>query len=300
MMSANFAFSDKNIQPTHQLQVFVAGLPAGVDPVLVLNFFRKLGNVRLCKPSSVKEAETKKRKGHCVINCLDPDTFDKIISIGSFKLYGRNVSAMPLKSGHELVQQNREMTEARVILKKVPKWFLENELRSFLELNYGTLKSLHRFVLDETKLETNTKKQAFYKKFDSYSAIFDSKEAARFLADKKILYLSDRYAISVEMYQPKKNRSDRHEASIRQPSLEFTRKHDSVKHPHEPQCVEDVRSKPTTAPEVPIHKLPSYLDHLEKPTRRDYFREIDLTVRPHFAANRPKPENFANYCFRYR
>ena len=105
------------------------------------------------------------------------------MSIGSFKYKVRDVSAMLFKSGIELIQQNQKMTAARVIIKKVPKNVSEFNLRSYLEQEFGALKSLYRFIIDDTKLYEDAKKIYFYQQYDSYSAIFESTDAASKLLD---------------------------------------------------------------------------------------------------------------------
>jgi len=291
-----------NSNPTKTYKIFVAGLPANTDPLQILDFFRGFGQIRLLKPRSVKEAEMKKKKGHCILICLDKGTLNSIVSIGSFKFKGRNVSAQPFKSGAELIIQNQEMTAARVIIKKVPKSVSEFHLRAILERDFGKLKSLYRFILDETKLKADAKKVTFYQQFDSYSAIFESREAAMSLAARHTLLLDGKFAINVEHYKPRRVRSE-HESYLSDPIKGRKVSYSTHQDIEAGYKTLGYATLPLTKPtEEKLANLPQGDDWtalLRKPTNREYFLDAELPMRPHFFAKTPTLESLSNYCFRF-
>lgn len=280
------------------LLIFVAGLPANVCMSEVVQFFALLGEVSPVQPRSVRVAEDRRRKGHCVLMCRDRPTFDCILKEGRFKFHGRNITAMPFMTGQALIEQNKEMTEARVIIKKVPAHISESDLRMHLEINFGRLRSLHRFVLDKTKVKADAKKLSFYRRFDSYSAIFESKTVAKLLAEKKTLLIQEKYPVWVEGFIPKKTRegintqSDSRTTSHCLSHITKLKEFLSLNQERTKKLQYDHRNE--------ILDKDDWIVHLKKPTTRDYFVDDLPFERPHFLTSKLEKFSKSNYMFRVR
>ena len=188
-------------------KIFLAGLPAYVDLSLVLDFFQQFGYLRIGHHESPEEEQASHAKGHCILICNDPKTAASIVEAKHFTFMGRTLTAMPLRSGKQLIIENSRLNNSRVILKKISKEIPADLVKSLLETNYGPLKTLFKFVPDETKINIDEGKARLYRNFDSYSAIFENKSDAKALIQDAFLHLPNGSVATAEKFRVKKKNS---------------------------------------------------------------------------------------------
>ena len=121
-----------NIRAT---KLFVAGIPSGVHPTAVLNFFKQFGNLEIC-PSSLGQDRSSRGKGYCHFLSMNPRVTARIVEIRFFKFMGRTLTVTENKSGAQLIIESKRLNKCRVIFKKIPSYVDEAEFGRQL-VSYG-------------------------------------------------------------------------------------------------------------------------------------------------------------------
>ena len=192
-------------------KLFIAGLSSLTDPRSIVGYFSQFGSVRLEK-SRFQAEEINRSKGHCVLKCSTPDIAITIAEIRNFNFFGRPITALPFKTGKQLIVDNTKLNCARVIIKKIPKGYSLDKLRFRLETLFGPLNTLFKFIPDQSKLMKDKSMARLYQKYDSYSAIFQFKVHAKNLILQGTLELEEGITAVVEKFKLRSKKKV-HEAS---------------------------------------------------------------------------------------
>lgn len=189
-----------------ECKLFVAGLPKMSNPELILPFFSQFGPVRLGQAKSQAEEQHRRSKGHCVLICSSPVLAQKIAGIRNFQVGNRTLTALPFKSGLQLIMENSKLNSARIIIKKIPKTYSQEEIRNLLEQRHGPLRTLFKFEPDQTKLSSDPAMDRLYRRYDSYSAIFEDHSAAKELIEMGSFILGCGRVATIEKFRLRKKK----------------------------------------------------------------------------------------------
>lgn len=154
-----------------EYKVFVAGLPSSLKYKYVLKFFSQVGPVVRIEPVSRLPNEAFDLEGHCKKGCCIvvtscPSTLDRLIGSRCPKLLGRSLICKKYLEKRELEEHNRRTNLQRVLLKRVSAHISEEQLFSFLSLEFGKVLIIYPFKTqkcqDQYVLEKNPKNRLTY------------------------------------------------------------------------------------------------------------------------------------------
>ena len=120
---------------TRATKLFVAGIPSGVHPTAVLNFFKQFGSLEICS-SSLGQDRSSRGKGYCHLLSMNPRETARIVDTRFFKFMGRTLTVTENKSGAQLIIESKRLNKCSVIFKKIPSYVDEVEFERQL-VSYG-------------------------------------------------------------------------------------------------------------------------------------------------------------------
>lgn len=186
------AFKSKN-----SAKLFVAGIPTGVKREAIAEFFRQYGHFDLIWEinKTSKRPKTGMKRGHCILVCYNQHQASILAAIRNFKFLGRTLTVSEYMSGAELAAQNKSLNQCRLILKKVPSYYTEQDLQKEIAHRYGGVRTVFRF-----RHANPDKEELRSCKFSVFSVIMETKESATRLSNKGFIDLSDGSTVQIEQY----------------------------------------------------------------------------------------------------
>ena len=190
------------------LLIFVTGLPSKTTPQVVLDHFKRYGNVQQYKIGNTVKGNkalqancaSNIKRGFCVLKALNQITYKSILSSSELFL-GRSLVIGPFRQGSELWSHNESINSRRVIVKKVPIRIEEESLRQVLEYQFGNISRMYRFAAES--IEKAAKKDKS-RKNNTYSVEFVNEESAAKASKHGIICISDSASpIILERFQKK-------------------------------------------------------------------------------------------------
>ena len=193
-------------------QVFVTGIPRKTNIKLIVDYFIQFGSITVQpyksyfkkNPNKNQNYQTNKfsgGNGYCLISTTSQSVYQNIMNHPEHNFQGRTLGISKYMSGKDLILYNNRIRGKRVIIKKVPSSFSLDELKSFIEQNYGPVQQIYVFKGD--KSEDATKKHET-RKNQAYSVVLHEKKDAKALADKEELVLPSGNTAIVQKF--KRNR----------------------------------------------------------------------------------------------
>lgn len=186
------------ISDSKSTKLFVAGVPSGVHPSAVLNFFRQFGRFELC-PSMLSGPDACKGKGYCNLLSFDATETCRVVDQRFFSFMERTLTVTRHRSGIGLIVHNKKINKCRVIFKLVPCNYTESRFGNELTILCGEVESLFQFkpvVPSEQKLKIrNLPTRSIV-----FSVVFKSKEVAQALVKQGTLTLMDGTEIKTEAF----------------------------------------------------------------------------------------------------
>ena len=164
------------------LLLFVTGIPSKTTSEQLLALLSEFGNFRiLCLKNSrdhvtIHAASPKPnlKRGFCIVEASEIDSFNQAIDRECLLVGNRSVKISKFMFGRALQDSSREEELRRVIVKKIPQTFTQDQLTEILCKLFGTVTRIFRYVApDKAK---RVKKKAG--RFHTYSVEFDSAESA--------------------------------------------------------------------------------------------------------------------------
>lgn len=178
------AFSEK---------LFIAGVPSGIKPEMVVEYFCQFGQFSLYKPSenlTVDHSVSLYSKGHCVLTCANRSLADWAINQKYFVFLGRTLTVSLYRIGSQLIVENKRQNKCRVIFKKVSSKISEEDFKKEIECRIGELLAFFQFK-SINPLGHKKAGSKFLPKHFTYSAIFKDKQAAANIIEAGGLALND-------------------------------------------------------------------------------------------------------------
>lgn len=201
-----------NLNP---LLLFVTGIPNNSSEESVMELLKGLGNYRaLCLKNSRKEIKillanpkTNLKRGFCILQAASVEAFENALNLKAIFFGNRSLKISKFMIGPELQEFSENEDLRRVILKRIPTFFTEEDLTSLLEEKYGKVRRIFRFIAPE-KSTRSTKKAG---RFFTYSVEFDSQESAETATLSAQLFIPGLdSAVPIEAFQRKNEIKEKH------------------------------------------------------------------------------------------
>lgn len=196
------------ISKREEYKVFVAGIPSSLNYTSIKQYFSIIGpitGIEMIDRGKVQKIDHDPRlldqpcyKGFCVITTPNKITFNRIMTEKNF-LLGRLLICNKYLKNEDLLRHNKKINQQRILLKRVPGFFNENQLKDFLEKRYGNIKIIYAFKTQIAK--GNTIIENARKSFVTYSVTFESQKSANLLIGMKEIYGPGGYPIQVLPFQ---------------------------------------------------------------------------------------------------
>lgn len=240
----------------HTVKLFVAGVPSGIDPYYVLEYFSQFGNFFIVPGCTEQVGESQSiTKGHIILSCEDRNLAMNIIGMRNFKFMERTLTVSEHKTGLKLIVQNKRKDRHRVIFKKVPSYLSEVDFKSLLEQTCGPLEAFFQYrritpVDNDLYLPTRPPR------FQTYSAVFAEKSTAKMIISAGFLNLPHGLQVVAEKYLKHQRLKKARQAETFQNPKHIAKKHkngsSSIKAVHKEKreegrvLVEEIPGKPNT------------------------------------------------------
>ena len=125
-------------------KLFVAGVTTGAKMEAVSKYFSEYGDIEvLWEPS--KHSKSGLKTGHCILICNDKQLPEILLAIRIFKFLGHILTVSEYISGTELAAQNNYVKECRLMFKKVPNHYTEQDLEREISQQFGPVKTVFKF-----------------------------------------------------------------------------------------------------------------------------------------------------------
>lgn len=205
-MSGQSGVTPKN---EDHMMLFVTGIPSKTTPEVVLQHFSRFGTVELFKLSNVKkfnkvlssQPSTNTRRGFCVLQAKDSQTYTKVLNSIHIQFQGRSLAIIRFRQGPELSNHNEYINSRRVIIKKVPAGICQDSFKEKLQSAFGTITRMYRYEAESIEKAAKKEKR---RKTNTYSVEFDEVASAEKASSKGLFYLQEvSVPVVVERYQRK-------------------------------------------------------------------------------------------------
>lgn len=251
-------------------KLFVAGIPSVISPKKIEEYFCQYGSVNLAFDDPYgNDNHQDESKGHCILICYDRKVAERITKIRFFKFMDRTLTVSKHISGVGLIIQTKRINQYRVIFKKVPNWFTEEEFTNEIEEQCGPVQAIFRYK--PPHIEPTNRLQQNIQKYHTYSVILQDRNMVKELISSGQLWLSDGSAILTEKYAkaPLGNRT--HKSNFQQTD------HHLASSSFRRTEVSNVQTKPLKNPnkssELPTNSSGELCMHMGKPTSKVYHSE---------------------------
>ena len=140
---------------TRPLKLFVAGLPTKIGLDRVLWYFQEFAEVELARESiDFREGNDQRANpGHCILDCWNHSDADYLAQTRHFGFMGRTLTVQYNETGTVLIIENRTLNKSRLILKQVPAYVDEEELRYEIESKFGIVLTLYEYKKNHPYLQ---------------------------------------------------------------------------------------------------------------------------------------------------
>lgn len=183
-------------------QIFVAGIPCLTSAQEVTMCFSRLNYVVRVEQSSFPTLFAKNQRlvvdGHCVISVKNLSSYEGILSHGEIKLKGRKLMCKPYLTGVNLYKLNAQNNKRRIILKSVPSFLYERDVRHSLEKKFGKIEQFFPFLSDNRTPEESKRK------FTSYSVMFEDVNSALWAVEANVVELKEGIYANIEKFSRKR------------------------------------------------------------------------------------------------
>lgn len=175
------------------VRLFVAGIPSRVGAANVQEYFEQFGPVRVVVQGQLTSPLM---KGCCVLETPCSQTLSRILSL--FHLFrGRNLQVSEYREGVDLIRYNQNLNRRRVVVKKIPKSWREEEVTQFLEIHFGPVQSLYKYKAQSPSSQASREQR---QTSQTFSAVFYNKEDAQAAAAAHKLKTHDGLTIVLEKF----------------------------------------------------------------------------------------------------
>lgn len=265
-------------------KLFVAGVPTGIDPRHVLNFFSNFGKFTICDSSYQAEVSG---KGYCNLLCFSKKAVQRVTSQRYFSFMGRTLSVTVHKSGLGLLIENKKTHARRVIFKKVPNYISEEFFINEISSRYGRLQSIFQF---KQSMDMKAQRLSSNMKFKVFSAVFEEKSVAKFILNQRCVNLANGITILAEPFQKRLKTSEAQKSKKQEDGL--PQHHNSYQFKHE----EKKDSNKIETRHSGLHDTERWITHcFVKPTSRKYHsmkEDTSLESKVQDIASNPDLENY--------
>lgn len=267
----------------HTVKLFVAGVPSGIDPYYVLEYFSQFGNFHIMPGCTEQVGESQSiTKGHIILSCEDGNLAMNIIGMRNFKFMERTLTVTEHKTGLKLIVQNKRKDRHRVIFKKVPSYLSEVDFKSLLEQTCGPLEALFQYRRI-TPVDYVPYPPTRPPRFQTYSAVFAEKSTAKMIIRAGFLNLPHGLQVVAEKYlKHQRLKKARQAETIQNP------KHFAKKHKDGSSSIKDVLHEKKLEGRVLVEGI------LWKPNTKSYFSYMTVKAQ-NFSYNHNEENLRTNY-----
>lgn len=100
--------------------------------------------------------------GYCLVRVESSKDYYCLLNTRNLFLHGRRLITKPFLSGMALVKENRNNNRRRILVKNVPKFIPQKELKKYLERRFGPIEEFyHLLPFDSSKAATNKSKVCY-------------------------------------------------------------------------------------------------------------------------------------------
>ena len=185
-----------------KLQIYVAGIPTSTTTVeLSACFSRHSYLVRVETTSKFPTGDNSQRfvlDGHCVISVADTTTYESILTNKRILLRGRRLMCSEFLTGTKLYKLNAMNNKRRIILKYVPSYLSEIEVKDSLERQFGKVERFFSYLSEHKEADESRRR------YKAYSVMFDQISVAQVVADRNVIELKYGINATVEKYNRKR------------------------------------------------------------------------------------------------
>lgn len=258
------------------VKLFVAGIPSGVKPQTVLEFFSAYGYFELCQSCS-RGNDSGRKKGYCNLLGFDANEINRVVGQRFFKFMNRTLTVTRHKSGVDLIIYSKRINKCRVIFKKVPVTYSEITFSQTIRSLCGEIESLFQFQ-PALPLPLNTGRKKSNDKKLIFSVVFKNRDIAQNLIRQGTFTLAEGIVVKTEPYlkgklestneDPRSIMSDRlHATSIQQRKSKLFKK----------SSLETRESKPINSQDQVLKKSAATFSYQIKPCSKAY--EADRRIK---------------------
>lgn len=256
-------------------RLFVAGIPSGINPQMVADYFSEFGLYSLGREAgtvNVDRTQPLQPKGHCVLRCFNRPLSELLLRQRYFGFLGRTLAVSLYRTGPQLIVDNKRQNKCRVIFKKVSSKISELDFKAEIESRYGQLLAFFQFKSINPLSQKKTSGRLLPKHF-TYSAIFKDQQTANLIIEQREVRLRNGSVVEAHKFQKAEQGKGRRE-----------RKHVGLKSLMSRHSAEAQFPKPASKSPGPEKRAATLetinlvsqntgellLDHI-KPTTRQYF-----------------------------
>lgn len=149
--------------------LFLTGIPNGTVPSTITSKFANLG-------FTVKLMDQRNRtiknlsfitNGYCLIETSSHQAYQTLLEMRHVAFAGRSLILKPYLTGVELFKENRKTNKRRILLKLVPSYITDEEIRKHLSLKFGGIKEFYQLQHKKPLIESKQRP------FKTYSIMFE-------------------------------------------------------------------------------------------------------------------------------
>lgn len=274
----------------HYTKLFVAGIPSGIDQLDVLEYFNQFGSFYLCGNSNTSNSD-KVSKGYCNLLSYNSRETKKVVDQAFFSFMGRTLTVTKHRSGLSLIVHNKKINKCRVIIKGVPNYYSEDQLREELLHSCGQLQSLFQFK-PVNPIDHYGKIRKTVSKFTVYSAVFEEKITAQDLIQAGYLTLFDGSIAKIEPFLKCKKKLEPHNLETGYHQTNHT---NETKQLFKRESFETGMKSQALRLQEKIQKPVSTKSHSIKPTSRSYNEQHHTVGQLSWDSYQQFTHNGANY-----
>lgn len=149
--------------------VYVSGILRGTPPPEVCSAFKSYGySIRVVDRHGMSlESSTAITTGYCLVEAECHKTYKTILKEGHISWKGRSLILRPYLTGEHLFKENRRNNKRRVVLKHVPVFVSDKEVKEILSQRFGPIREFYELQSDLPLYLCGKRK------FKAYSVMFD-------------------------------------------------------------------------------------------------------------------------------
>lgn len=191
--------------------VFVTGIPRGTIALEVIRIFSEIGyKIKVVNQYSENiESSSRINSGYCLMKTESVSDYSSILELHHVFFSGRRLILKPYLTGTDLYKQNRKNNKRRILIKQVPFYISETEIRNHLENRYGFISELYRLKPHQPSSSYSRRK------FCAYSVMFEEAIADHFKSSTFLEIRTNTFVIAERFCLNKKQNPCSSESSSR-------------------------------------------------------------------------------------